>query len=82
MKQTSIALLIGLFVVGCEGAKAPPAQPSAADQKKMQEQMQMQMQQMQMHGKPPGAGEAAPEKKDEEKKSDAPAEGDKADAPK
>ena len=65
MKKTSIALLIGLFAIGCEPAAAPKTTtpPMTAHDPAMMQKM------MQHSGPPTGAG--AEMKKDEKK-----AEGD------
>ena len=66
MKKTSIALMIGLFAIGCEPAAAPkstPPLPTQHDPAMMQKMMQQ-------SGPPMGTGA---EKKDEKK-----AEGDAA----
>ena len=67
MKKTSIALMIGLFAIGCEPAAAPKTTAPA-----MTQHDPAMMKKMMQHNAPPGAGE----KKDEEKK----AEGDAAPA--
>ncbi len=61
MKKTSIALMIGLFAIGCEPAAPPKSTAPPATQHNPE-----MMKKMMQHNAPPGAGE----KKDEEKKVD------------